>query len=194
MWNRVGKEKKGEDEEMNIFDFFKRIYFNSRMKWIKRLVNEGYYKGALWECEKLMTFLPNFPSVHNELSYLYMGLGMADISLFHAKKAICLCSQKQFTPFMNLGVAYIHLNSPLNATYALNKAEDLRYQVHEIEYGKLLIFRAEARCNFEANKQFALEDLEKGKYIFEKWSNDNTAKFWLEQIPRRKAQIEKMEG
>ena len=157
---------------------------------------------AVGIAENALRILPSSPSLHNQLGFLYLEAGMEEVSLFHSKKAMILLGKKneRFEPWMNTGVAYIHIAWPQIAIQCFDKAEKLRDQVNMVEYGKLLIFRAEARrdvikrrlTNNPAEQiSFALQDLNAGEYMLMECDND-TANFWIKQIPGRRKDIESL--
>lgn len=169
-------------------------------KRIRKLADSGHYKKALRLCERLLTLYPNSPKVHCELGFLYLCLGMPDVSLFHSHKAISLFEGDDFGPIMNGAIAHIHLQRPLLAVQYFNRAEELKDQVPMVEYGKLLMFRAEARRDIVkrglTNKpveqiSFAMQDLNAGEYVFMECDND-TADFWIKQILGRRKDIESL--
>ena len=149
-----------------------------------------------------MRWFPHAPSVHCQLGFLYDAIGVSDLSVFHSEKAICLLrkNDKWFAPYMNLGIGFIHLNIPKAAVSAFDMAESLKDKAGMVEYGKLLIFRAEARRDiirkYGMNDEIynnALTDLAQGEHVFRACNLKNeTAKFWLKQVPERRRELEAM--
>ena len=178
------------------------MYIGMTIKRIKRYMTSDLSK-AVGIAENALRILPSSPSLHNQLGFLYLEAGIDDVSLFHSKKAIILLGKKneRFESWMNTGVAYIHLAWPQIAIQCFDRAEELRDQVVDmVEYGKLLIFRAEARrdaikrglTNNPAEQiSFAMQDLKAGEHVFMECDNDITD-FWIKQIPGRRKDIESL--
>ena len=165
-----------------------------------RFTSRGNYRKALLICEGLMRWFPHAPRVHVQLGFLYNEFNLPEISIFHSKKAICFLKKEWFEPWMNLGIGFIHAKFPIGAIGAFDKAEQLKDQVGMVQYGKLLLFRAEARrdimrlygLNDECMSK-ALDDLTRGEHIFRECDSENeTAKFWFKQVPERRHELETM--
>ena len=187
---------------MNFSEILWWVWGRYLFKKVLRFTRRGNYRRALLICEGLMRWFPHAPRIHCQLGFLYDEMGVPDLSAFHSKKAICLLrkNDKWFAPYMNLGIGFIHLNSPEAAISVFDMAESLKDKVGMVEYGKLLLFRAEARRDIMRahgmkNEMYndALMDLAQGEHVFRECDSENeTAKFWLKQVLERRRELEAM--
>jgi len=147
--------------------------------------------------EEITALDPRNFEAHFHLGYILDNVPPYDHqrAVEHLRAAIQIRPEEVAAHF-NLAVALIHVGQPLEAIKHFDliewKIDFRRNSDAAVTWGKLRLFRAEARANTKDPKQrqAALDDLEQGKRMLAA-VNNATARHWLGEIEDRKSYIDK---